>query len=448
MSSLTQYLQLYEQNQQMLCSHAPDVLNEAREGACKALRAHGLPTLKTEEYRYFDVQKYLSADYGLNLGRIVSGKDPQKQYRCGVSGLRSALCYVENDVPVMCPKSDELPHGAHVMSLWQAEEQYPSLLCQYYNVVAAQKYDGLAALNTLLVQDGLLVYIEKGVVLENPLQIMNIASARANLMMNRRLLVVMEKDARADIMLCDHAEGTQQHLSTQVSEIYLGEGARLNLYSIEENNAQNTRFHKLSVKQEARSVFVQTDITLSAGRSRQTSEVTLCGEHASAVLNGATVTSDNQVVDNYILVSHDACHCQSQMLYKSVLDGQSTGAFAGKVLVNAGAQKTLSEQTNANLCVSSEAHAYSQPMLEIYADDVKCNHGSTIGKLDEMALFYMKQRGIEEAEARLLLQHAFVNDVLQRIEIEPLRQRISHMVEQRFRGHKDEVCKGCNLCQK
>ena len=129
-----------------------------------------------------------------------------------------------------------------------------------------------------------------------------------------------------------------------------------------------------------------------------------------------------------------------------MLTGKSVSAFAGKVLVCPGAQHTLSQQTNANLCASPEARAYSQPMLEIYADDVKCNHGSTTGKLDENALFYMRQRGIAEDEARLLLQHAFVNDVLQRIELVPLRERLAHLVELRFRGELGK-CRGCTLCR-
>ena len=138
--------------------------------------------------------------------------------------------------------------------------------------------------------------------------------------------------------------------------------------------------------------------------------------------------------------------CTSDMLYKYVLDGHSVGAFAGLVLVEKGAQKSLSQQTNANICAAPTARAFSQPMLEIYADDVKCNHGSTIGKLDESALFYMRQRGIPEREARLILQQAFVGDVLRHIELERLRERLVHLVEMRFRGELS-ACAGCKMCR-
>ncbi len=184
---------------------------------------------------------------------------------------------------------------------------------------------------------------------------------------------------------------------------------------------------------------------LTGGVTRNQLDFLLAGAGASATANGAVIADGRQRVDNNILVEHAAPQCTSDLLYKYVLDGSSIGAYAGKVLVREGAQQTASEQTNANICASSEARAYSQPMLEIYADDVKCNHGSTVGKLDEAALFYMRQRGIMEAEARLLLQHAFINDVLQRVTLEGLRDRLSHLVDLRFRGQLSR-CRDCSMC--
>ena len=173
--------------------------------------------------------------------------------------------------------------------------------------------------------------------------------------------------------------------------------------------------------------------------------VRLVGTGATTALAGAVIANAEQHVEKHILVEHVAEGCTSDMLYKQVLSGKSLGLVHGKVLVQPGAQKSASEQTLANLCVSEDARAMSQPMLEIYADDVKCNHGSTIGKLDENALLYMRQRGIPEIEARLLLQHAFVNDVLERIPVQDLRERLSHLVEHRFRGEL-KACNGCSLC--
>ena len=158
------------------------------------------------------------------------------------------------------------------------------------------------------------------------------------------------------------------------------------------------------------------------------------------------MTDAEEKVDNYLLVDHAVPQCTSEMLYKYVINGKSTAAFTGKVLVREGAQKSLSEQINANLLASPEARVLTQPMLEIYADDVKCNHGSSIGKMDENALFYMRQRGIAEQEARLLLQQAFVNEVLNHVKMEQLRDRLTHLVEMRFRGELSP-CQGCKMCR-
>ena len=169
----------------------------------------------------------------------------------------------------------------------------------------------------------------------------------------------------------------------------------------------------------------------------------LLGEGADCQTGGMAITDGKQHVDNTLLVDHVAENCTSDMMYKYVLDGESTAVFAGKVMVRPDAQKTLSQQNSANICLSPTAHAHALPMLEIYADDVRCNHGATIGKLDETALLYLRQRGIPLAEAKLLLQHAFVNDVLQRIPIEALRERLSHLVELRFRGELHH-CQDCH----
>ena len=164
------------------------------------------------------------------------------------------------------------------------------------------------------------------------------------------------------------------------------------------------------------------------------------------VAAGVAITDGRQHVDNNLLVDHVAEACTSDMLFKYVLDGESRAAFAGKVMVRPGAQQTLSHQNSANLCISPTAHVHSLPMLEIYADDVRCNHGSTIGKLDESALLYLRQRGIPLAEARLLLQHAFVAEVLQRVPSEALRDRLSDLVERRFRGEQRHCADGCEEC--
>lgn len=234
--------------------------------------------------------------------------------------------------------------------------------------------------------------------------------------------------------------------------IVVEEGASLNATLLLNMPAGTKHNVILDIDQQAGSRLNLVDVTLKTGEALMDLHVRLLGEGATAALAGAVIGDGEQHVEKRILVEHVVGGCTSDMLYKQVLSGQSFGLVHGKVLVRPDAQKSASEQTLANLCTSPDARALSQPMLEIYADDVKCNHGSTIGKLDEVALLYMRQRGIPEVEARLLLQHAFVNDVLQRIPEEcrtsdggVLRERLSHLVEHRFRGEL-KACHGCSLC--
>jgi Fe-S cluster assembly protein SufD len=187
-------------------------------------------------------------------------------------------------------------------------------------------------------------------------------------------------------------------------------------------------------------------ITLHNGVTRNRLDLRLSGEGAECFCNGCVIGDKGQHVDNNTLIDHRAPHCTSHELYKYVMGDQSVGAFAGRVLVRQGAQKTSSEEVNQNLCTSREARMYTQPMLEIYADDVKCAHGSTVGQLNDAALFYMRQRGISLEEAKVLLQNAFINEVIDKMQLEPLRDRLHYLVEKRFRGELNK-CKGCQLCK-
>ncbi|MEG0455344.1 MAG: SufD family Fe-S cluster assembly protein, partial [Bacteroides sp.] len=172
----------------------------------------------------------------------------------------------------------------------------------------------------------------------------------------------------------------------------------------------------------------------------------LAGEGAEINLCGMAIEDKNQHVDNHTFIDHTVANCNSNELFKYVLDDQAVGAFAGSVLVRPGAQKTTSQQTNRNLCATREARMYTQPQLEIYADDVKCSHGATVGQLDEKALFYMRSRGISQKEARLMLMFAFVNEVIDTIRLDALKDRLHLLVEKRFRGELNK-CQGCAICK-
>lgn len=456
MNSEKQYIELYRQHRDLVTNHSCEVMNACRESAATLLSEQGLPTHKTERYKYTNADEAFAPNYGVNIQRIVPKVNAYDTFKCNVPNLSTSLFFVVNDTVMPAPQSSYalLPEGVMVCSFAEIVKQRADLLEKYYNQAATNDrdfrsgHDGVTLLNTMLAQDGLFIYIPKHAELKAPIQVVNVASANINMLSIRRVIVVADEGAKGAVLFCDHTEGEHQHLTTQVIEAYAEKSANLSIYSIEETNEHTTRFSTLYVEQQADSRLSYDVVTLTCGTSRNRLDVRLRGENAVTELYGAVIADKEQHVDNNIIVEHLSPNCTSDMLYKYVLNDNSVGAFAGKVYVAEGAQKTASQQTNANICVAPTAHAYSQPMLEIYADDVKCNHGSSIGKLDENALFYMRQRGIPEAEARLLLQHAFINDVLRHVDIEHLQTRLSNLVEMRFRGELGQQCRGCKGCAK
>ena len=431
----------------MICSHSAEVMNAVRDEAYENFKRQGFPTKKVERYKYTDIEKLFEPNYGLNLNRLDIPVNPYDAFRCDVPNLSTSLYFVVNDA--FYKKSEPkalLPEGVIVDSLKNQAERNPELIAKYYAKLAKTDEDAITALNTMLAQDGLLVYVPKNVVVDRAIQVINILRSDVDMMVNRRVLIVVEEGAEAKLLFCDHAADDCNFLATQVIEAYVGRNASLDLYCLEETHAKNVRVSNLYIDQQADSRLNHNVITLHNGVTRNRVDLSLSGEGAECVLNGCVIADKEEHVDNNTVIDHKVEHCTSSQLYKYVLDEKATGAFAGRVLVRHGAQKTSSEMRNQNICATREARMFTQPMLEIYADDVKCSHGSTVGQLNDAAMFYMRQRGISEKEAKLLLEFAFVNEVIDTIKLEPLRDRLHHLVEKRFRGELSK-CEGCKLCK-
>ena len=451
MASEQQYIELYEQAAGMIKSHAPEALNAVRDQAFEDFRKQGFPSKKVERYKYTDIQKLFEPDYGVNINRLQIPVDPYEAFRCDVPNLSTSLYFVVNDMFYHDEKpKGHLPEGVIIGSL----RDNPELVAKYYAKLAKTSEDAITALNTMLAQDGMLVYVPKNVKVDRAIQVINILKATpsnaqkvvSDLMVNRRVLIILEEGAELKMLFCDHAADDRNFLATQVIEAYVGENASLDLYCLEETHAKNVRVSNVYIDQQANSRVNHNVITLHNGITRNKLDLTFSGEGAECQCYGCVIADKQQHVDNNTLISHKVPHCTSNELYKYVLDDKATGAFAGRVLVEHGAQKTSSQMTNQNLTATKEARMYTQPMLEIYADDVKCAHGSTVGQLNDAALFYMRQRGISLSEAKVLLQNAFINEVIDKMQLEPLRDRLHYLVEKRFRGELNK-CDGCKLCK-
>ena len=447
MKSEQQYIDLYQQASQLIKTHSADVLNAVRDEAFADFKAQGFPTKKVERYKYTDMAALFAPDFGLNLKRLPIPVDPYATFKCDVPNLSTSLYFVVNDsFYTQALPQTKLPEGVIIDSLNRIAAERPDLVAPYYAGLAQTKSDAITALNTMLAQDGLFIYVPKQVKVDRTIQVINILRADVELMVNRRVLLVLEEGAELKLLFCDHAADNRQFLTTQVIEAYVGEGAQLELNCLEETHLKNTRVSNVYIDQQGNSRVNHNVITLHNGITRNRLDLVFKGEGAECHCNGCVIADKDQHVDNNTLIDHRVPHCTSNELYKYVLDDNAVGAFAGRVLVRQEAQKTVSQETNQNLCATKTAHMFTQPMLEIYADDVKCAHGSTVGQLNSDALFYMQQRGISKREGKLLLQFAFVNEVIDKMELAPLRDRLHHLVEKRFRGELNK-CEGCQLCK-
>ena len=447
MQSEKQYIDLYNETQGMIKQHSCDVLNRVRDKAFEDFKTQGFPTKKVERYKYTDISKLFAPDYGLNLQRLKMPINPYEEFKCDVPDLNTSLYFVVNDqfYTDQLPKP-QLNDGIVVDSFLNALKTHSEIITKHYAKLADTAKDALTAFNTMLAQDGLFVYVPKDVKADRTIQVINILRSDVNLILNRRILIVLEDGAELSMLFCDDSADDRKFLATQVIEAYVGNNAKLELNCLEETHLKNVRISNVYIDQQKNSRVSHNIITLHNGVTRNKLDLTFSGEGSECFLNGCVVADKHQHVDNNTVINHSVGNCTSNQLYKYVLDDHAVGAFAGLVYVAKDAQKTLSHEVNQNLCASSTAHMYTQPMLEIYADDVQCNHGSTVGQLNNAALFYMQQRGIDKREAKLLLEFAFVNEVIDKMELVPLRDRLHHLVEKRFRGELDK-CRGCQLCK-
>lgn len=440
-NSLSQYLELFAQQRAAIEAASAPHCNALREAALAALTDAVLPRRGQEDYEATDLNAMFAPDYGVNINRVNLAHGFTPSFKCDVPNLSASPIYMVGDT-IVTPALDQ-PAGVVVAPL-SATHIPHDIVRRYYGTVAAVD-DPAVALNTLLAQDALLVYVPRGVK-ARPLQLINTFNASRPTMAVRRILLVAEEDAQVQMLVCDHnRSGKVNHLSNQVVEIVAGAGATVDYYDMEESEASASRVMSLHVKQERGSNVLFNGITLSCGTTRNNIRFSV-SDHAEAHLMGMAIAGGTQHIDNHTFIDHHAPAATSREMFKYVLSGEAVGAFAGKILVRHDCPKVDAYQGNRNLVTSPAARMYTKPQLEIYTDDVKCAHGSTIGQLDEEALFYMRSRGITLDEARRLLMQAFMADVIDTVRLASLRERLHHLVERRFTG-VDVMCSNCPINQ-
>ena len=448
MNALQQYIDLYDECREVLEQQSPALLNMVRRTAREQLATARLPRKGSEDYEATDLEAVFAHDYGVNVNRLPFEADPGETFHCDVPNLSTCLYYSSNDAFHSSATAERNIGQVVVEPFSMAAVDYPELMADYYGKIAKMG-DPTVALNSLLVQDGLLIYVPDGVIAERPIQLVNIFNAALDMMVQRRLLIVVGKNAAIKLLACDHTQSPDyRYLNNQVVEIVAMQGATLDYYDMEESTPKTNRVSSIYVEQHEGSNVLIDGITLTNGFTRNNYHVEVNGEHAETHLLGMTIASGEQHVDSHTFISHNAPRCHSNEMFKYVLNDNAVGAFAGKILVQPGCPRVEAYQGNRNLCGAPTAKMYTKPQLEIYTDDVMCSHGSAVGQLDEEALFYMRTRGIGIDEARRLLMQAFVADVIDGVRLDALKDRLHYLVEKRFAGTLSN-CAGClSACKK
>lgn len=443
-NALKQYIDLYKGNKDEIDGNSAHALNQLREDALHTLENGELPTRRTEGYEKTSIQDMFAPDYGVNISRVNIPIDVASSFKCDVPNLSTLLGFVLNDSFHPTSKLEsKLPEGVLFTSLRLAAIEHKEIVERYYGSIAPLGDTGVA-LNTLLAQDGVFIYVPKNVHLDRPLQLVNIFSAPVAMAAFRRVLVILEEGAQMQLIVCDHTQNTDtDFLASQVVEVVVGEHASFEACAIEESSARTSRFSKLFISQHEGSQVKFNSTTLTCGNTRNEFVIDLVGQHCDTHLAGMAIGSDKMHIDNDSAINHREPRCKSNQLFKYVLDDESTGAFEGSILVSPGSQFTEAYQSNRNILASTSARMHCKPQLEIYNDDVKCSHGATTGQLDNDALFYMRTRGIPEAEARTMLMQAFMIDVIETVNIPGLQERLRHLVERRFAGTLGN-CSSCH----
>jgi Fe-S cluster assembly protein SufD len=437
------YLGLYKENIGKISENSSPYLNSFREQAYEKFRMLGIPTKKDEAYKYTNLSVFFDHYYKSYFMPVASDFIIAEEFRCDVADLDThGIVLLNGFYPTINEKLRQLPTGVWIGSLNEASIRFSDIVEKHYDKYAKSETDGLLHLNTAMAYDGVFVYVPEGVTLTKPVQVVNLVHSGEDMFNQHRNLIIVEKNAEISLIICDHTLSPQKFLTNAVTEIFVGENSHFDIIRVQNEHNNACKITHTFIHQESNSVATSNNMTLHGGLIRNSTYHYLGGEGAECYSYGLFLADKWQHVDNYVNVDHAFPHCTSNQLFKGVLDDMSTGAFNGRILVRPDAQGTLAYQKNNNILLTDDAKMDTKPQLEIYADDVKCSHGATIGQIDDDALFYLQSRGINKREARLMLMFGFAHEVIQNIKIEPLRERMDNLVMQRLKGELSR-CASC-----
>ncbi len=421
-------------------SAMPQNIADQQLSAVAFIKGNRFNFAKNEIWRNVDFSAFMNEEL---VTPCSNETNPESNFTCNIPNLDTIKLNICNGFFQAGQPLQELENGVIIGSLNAAMKKHPSLVEKIFGKAATRNNSFLAA-NTALYSDGIFVYIPDNVTIERPLQMLEVINSGAPLFLQTRNLVYLGKNSRLTLIHCDDSYNQNRSFSNIVTEIVLDRHAHLEHYKMQNLNDNSGLLNQTFVSMEDNSVLLSNSISLNGGNIRNHNEVRMNGEHCDTQVHGLYLMDKEQKIDNYVFVEHSKPNCESNELFKGILDDGATGHFNGHVLVCEGATKTLAYQSNKNILLTDKATINTKPFLEIYNDDVKCSHGTTTGQLDEQMLFYIRSRGISERTAKTLLMYAFCDEVIQKIALEPLRIRISDMVKKRLHGELS-ICENCAL---
>ena len=412
-------------------SSGPERLRQLRRQAIDSFAAQGFPTLKMEEWRFTNVAPIARTEFNLSPERagIVLGDLAPYRYADSIQ-----LTVVNGHLVPEFSDLRCLPEGVIVCSMAESLGSHSEKIDEYLGKYARFEQHAFVALNTALFRDGVFVYVPKGVVVERPINLVNIARPTGDqpVAMFPRNLFVASESSQVTLVEQFATVGEGPYLTSPVTEIVVEDNATVDHYKLQRESSDAFHMATFQIHLGRDGNFSSHSISWGGGLVRNDVNAVLDGEGSEATLNGLYMVEGDQLVDNHMRVDHAKAHCDSHELYKGILEGKSRAVFNGRIYVHEGAQKTDAKQTNRNLLISPDAVCNSNPQLEIFADDVKCTHGSTVGQLDDLGVFYLRSRGIGEEAARSLLTYAFAADIVERIKVQPVRQDLEEFLFRRL----------------
>ena len=403
-------------------------IHEIRSSSLKQFEALGFPTKKNEAWKYTSLAKLLKNDYSIfpKNETTIELKDVKKYFLYDIDTYK--VVFIDG---VYSPFLSDTTHDGIDVCLLSAaltKDKYKATIETYFNTIA-KKDDSLTALNTAFTKEGAYIYIPKSVVAEKPIQILHFStSEQGPMLLQPRNLIVAEENAQVQIFERHQSLVPHQVLTNAVTEIFAAENAVVDYYKVQNDLDEASLIDNTYVAQKGKSHVSVHTFSFGGQIIRNSLNFYQQGEYIDSTMKGVTIIGDRQHVDHYTLVDHAEPNCESHQDYKGIYADKSVGVFNGKIYVNQIAQKTNAFQKNNNILLDDTATINTKPQLEIFADDVKCSHGCTIGQLDEDALFYLRSRGIPKREAKGLLTYAFANNVLESVKIPALKLRINKLI--------------------